>query len=85
MRVGKYKYDSSDELGKGFSSNVYKGVEILRPHKRYAIKVINLKKFRGSNMEMLETEISTHRNLEHENIVRLYEVVKTSHHYYLIL
>jgi hypothetical protein len=26
VRVGKYKYDSADELGKGFSSNVYKGV-----------------------------------------------------------
>ncbi len=26
VRVGKFKYDSHDELGKGFSSNVYKGV-----------------------------------------------------------
>lgn len=26
VRVGKYKYDISEELGRGFSSNVYKGV-----------------------------------------------------------
>jgi hypothetical protein len=50
VRVGRYKYDTTDELGRGFSSNVFKGVEILKGHKRYAIKVINLNKFRGANI-----------------------------------
>ena len=57
VRVGIYKYSTNDDLGKGYSSKVYKGVEIERTHKRYAIKVIELKKFRGSNLEMLEAEI----------------------------
>lgn len=57
IRVGKYKYDPKDELGKGFSGKVYKGVEIVRQHKRYAIKVVDLKKFKGSNMDLLENEI----------------------------
>ena len=26
IRVGKYKYDPKDELGKGFSGHVFKGV-----------------------------------------------------------
>jgi hypothetical protein len=54
VRVGRYKYDSAEELGKGFSSRVYKGVEVLRPHVRVAVKVIDLRKFRGSSMDMLE-------------------------------
>jgi serine/threonine protein kinase len=84
VRVGRYKYDSGEELGKGFSSRVYKGVEILRPHIRVAIKVIDLRKFRGS-MDMLEEEIAVHRGLDHEHVVRLLEAIKTSHHYYLVL
>jgi hypothetical protein len=28
IRVSKYKYSIEDELGKGFTSKVYKGVEI---------------------------------------------------------
>jgi serine/threonine protein kinase len=85
VKVGIYKYSTEDELGKGYSSRVYKGVEIEKIHKRYAIKVIELKKFRGSNLEMLEAEIEIHRHLLHENILRLHEVIKTPYFYYLIL
>lgn len=83
--IGKYKYSTNDELGKGFSSKVYKAVEIEHVHKRYAIKVIELKKFRGSNLEMLEAEIDIHQHLQHENVLRLYEVIKTPTFYYLVL
>ena len=51
--MGKYKYDPLDELGRGFSGNVFKAVEIVKQHKRYAIKVVNLKKFKGANLDML--------------------------------
>lgn len=85
VRVGIYKYSTEDELGKGYSSRVYKGVEIERINHRYAIKVIELKKFRGSSLEMLEAEIEIHRGLVHENVLRLHEVIKTPYFYYLIL
>ena len=85
VKVGIYKYSTEEELGKGYSSRVYKGVEIERIHKRYAIKVIELKKFRGSSLEMLEAEIEIHRQLVHENVLRLYEVIKTPYFYYLVL
>lgn len=55
--IGKYKYSENDELGKGFSGKVFKAIETLKPHKRYAIKVIDLQKFRGENLKMLESEI----------------------------
>jgi serine/threonine protein kinase len=51
--IGKYKYNSEELLGKGFTSRVFKGVEVENIYKRYAIKVIELKKFRGSSLEML--------------------------------
>lgn len=53
IRVGAYKYREQDLLGKGFSSKVYKASHINNPDERYAIKVINLKKFKASNIAML--------------------------------
>ena len=71
VRVGRYKYDPKDELGKGFSGKVYKGVEIGKSHKRVAVKAVDLKKFKGSNLDMLENEIEIHRSFDNENIVKL--------------
>ena len=70
--IGKYKYSENDELGKGYSGKVYKAVEASKLNKRFAIKVIDLQKFRGENLKMLETEIEIHKSLDHENIVKLH-------------
>jgi hypothetical protein len=40
--IGKYKYFMDSLLGSGYSSKVYKGTEVDKPQKRYAIKVIEL-------------------------------------------
>lgn len=85
MRVGRFKYDPKDELGKGYSGKVYKGVEIGRSHRRVAIKAVDLKKFKGNNLDMLENEIEIHKSLEHDNIVKLLEVIKMPQYYYLIM
>jgi serine/threonine protein kinase len=42
-------------LGKGFSSKVYKASHLNNSDEKYAIKVINLKKFKASNHAMLES------------------------------
>lgn len=55
--MGNYKFCIEEVLGKGYSSKVYKGVEIGKEHKKYAIKAVDLKKFRGCNLDILETEI----------------------------
>jgi serine/threonine protein kinase len=34
---------------------------------------------------MLEAEIDIHRGLVHDNVVRLYEVIKTAYYYYIIM
>lgn len=56
-RVGPYKYKESSLIGKGFSSQVYKGYHQDDPTKPYAIKAINLKKFKASSLKLLENEI----------------------------
>lgn len=53
VRVGRFKYDPEEELGKGYSSKVYKGMEIGRSHRRVAIKMIDLKTFKGKNLAIL--------------------------------
>jgi hypothetical protein len=40
-------------LGSGYSSKVFKGTEVDKPQKLYAIKVIELKKFSGDSLKML--------------------------------
>jgi serine/threonine protein kinase len=70
--VGKYKYDPKDELGRGFSGKVYKGVEIDKPQRRYAIKVVSLQKFKGHSLDMLQSEIDIQLSLSHEHIVKLH-------------
>jgi hypothetical protein len=52
-------------LGEGYSSKVYKGTEVDRPQKRYAIKVIELQKFEEETLKMLEQEINIHLKLKH--------------------
>ena len=57
LKVGPYKYKENAVLGKGFSSQVYKGFHEQEPNKIFAIKVINLKKFKSSSLKLLENEI----------------------------
>lgn len=84
LRVGSYKYREQDLLGKGFSSKVYKANHISNSEDRYAIKVINLKKFKASNISMLESQIEVHRTLSHPNVVQFYDAYKTQNYYYII-
>ena len=64
---------------------MYQGIEVNKPQKRYAVKVINLSKFEGENFEMLEQEIDIHLSIKHQNIVNCYDVIKTKKVYYLVL
>lgn len=49
-----------------------------------AIKIIDMKKFKSSSLKLVENEISIHRNLNHPNIVRCYDVYKTEEYCYIV-
>lgn len=75
--VGPYRFKEQDLIGKGFSSKVYKAYHSQREGETFAIKVINLSKFKSSNLTMLQNEIEVHRIINHPNIVKFYDAYKT--------
>lgn len=52
QKIGDYVYSRSQEIGRGYSSRVYKARK-MGSTEVYAVKVIELKKYTNSNMEML--------------------------------
>lgn len=45
--IGKYNYSTNDYLGEGFSSKVYKAFLNSNKKDKFAIKVIELDRFKG--------------------------------------
>ncbi|KAI9919277.1 hypothetical protein PsorP6_017243 [Peronosclerospora sorghi] len=80
--IGDYVVTS--KLGSGSFAVVYKGY-----HKSsktpVAIKALSLHKLNGKLLANLEMEISIMRQIDHPNIVKLYEIKKTDKHMYLML
>lgn len=73
---GKYVYYEKDLIGKGYSSHVYKGSHVGNPQsKNFAIKILDLSKIKGFLFDLLKKEISIHRNLDHPNIVKCFDVI----------
>ena len=52
MQIGDYFYRPSEEIGAGYSSRVYRASD--RDCRSYAIKVIDMKRFSASGLEMLD-------------------------------
>jgi serine/threonine protein kinase len=81
-RVGKY------ELGKTLGSGSFSKVKLGQDDdgKQYAVKIIDKEQLVREHMEeQLKREISIMRMLNHPNIVRLYDVLQTQNHIYLVL
>ena len=81
--IGPYTYFTDKQIGSGYSSKVYKGIK--GGDEEYAVKVIELKKFSHSNLEMLENEIAIISQLDHPNVIRCHDVYKTSTRCYIVM
>ncbi|KAG7375882.1 Serine/threonine-protein kinase ulk2 [Phytophthora pseudosyringae] len=80
--IGDYVVTS--KLGSGSFAVVYKGCH--RTSKTpVAIKALSLHKLNKKLLENLEMEIAIMRQIDHPNVVKLYEIKKTDKHMYLIL
>lgn len=77
--IGDYYY-STNPIGKGSFSIIYKGFHITTK-KKVAIKRIT----KYIDKKYLDSEINLMKNLNNENILQLYEVLKVKNCYYLIL
>jgi serine/threonine protein kinase len=71
-------------IGRGSFSNVYKAYH-YETKEMYAMKVVSLKNLANKMIENIETEISIMIKIKHDNIVRLYETIKTDKHICLLI
>ena len=77
------EYDLKEELGKGAFSVVRKATS-KQNKQDYAVKIINTRRLSSREYQKLEREARICRQLNHENIVRLYDTIHEEHCYYLI-
>jgi serine/threonine-protein kinase ULK/ATG1 len=90
-RIKDYLYDMEAVLGKGNFSTVYRATrETTRtpspyPDEAFAVKVVQLASLTFKKLEeLLEQEISIIRSLDHPNVIRCVEVLKSANHCYFI-
>ncbi|KAL7689484.1 putative protein kinase [Plasmopara halstedii] len=77
-------YIVTSKLGSGSFAVVYKGYHKMSKTP-VAIKALSLHKLNGKLLSNLEMEIAIMRQIDHRNIVKLYEIKKTDKHMYLVL
>jgi serine/threonine-protein kinase ULK/ATG1 len=80
--IGEYVVTS--KLGSGSFAVVYKGYHRVTKVP-VAIKALSLHKLNSKLLANLEMEIAIMRQIDHPNIVKLYEIKKTEKHMYLML
>lgn len=81
---GEYTILKDRELGRGSYAVVYEGYR-NKDQKTLAIKVISMAKLDKKLLSNLEIEIETMRNCKHENIIELYDVIRSKNHIYLVM
>lgn len=78
-------YLLKEVLGNGNFGTVYRGKD-LNTNEIRAIKMILAKNvLKPQEKKALSREIQIMRNLDHENIVKLYDYLETMNHHYLVL
>ena len=72
-------------LGRGQYGSVHYGYLKDNPNKYYAVKVIDRKRIRGKNHELLVNEIEIMTEIQHRHVVSLIAGTKTQTNYYLVM
>lgn len=85
--VDKYFYNLNEKLGQGSFGTVYLGHSIENPSQVYAIKVIPISILQTDPTlrESLLNEMKVMGLLNHENIVRCYDVLSSINNHYFIM
>ena len=71
-------------MGSGYISKVKKGVH-KGTGKTYAVKIMSMSKLSNGERRALKRELDTHRCLDHDNIVKLYNSFEVDGSLYIIL
>lgn len=76
-------YRLIDQIGSGGFSRVFIAVNTDN-NDIVAIKMIEIKLLKSHNLELLKNEVNILLNMDHPNIIKLKDFVKTNKHYYLV-
>ena len=83
MIVGNYELIQS--IGRGYFGEIYLGNSIDNKNNKYFIERIDREKIEKDNsFQYFKNELSILKSLNHPNIIKLIETVKTKKHYYTI-
>ena len=76
-----------EKIGQGQFASVYKARLQSDPSKIFAVKMVNKKKLviNDKLSELLQTEIAIMQEINHQNIMHLYEFMESQNNYYLVL
>jgi serine/threonine protein kinase len=77
-------YVITQKIGKGSFSKVYKAYH-KKTNKLYALKIFETKKFSEKILQSIYNEIKILMEIDHPNIVKLHETIKTKEYIYLVL
>ena len=82
--ISNYSYEMNQIIGKGYSSQVFKGKNDLN-NQTVAIKVIDMKMLQSAiHQELLQNEILTLKAIDNPYIMKLFDVFQTQHNTYII-
>lgn len=76
-------YKMGKQLGEGAFSVVKDGVH-KQSHESFAIKIVTKSKLTREDEDALKDEIAVLRELQHQHIIRLYDVFDEPQYYYLV-
>jgi len=81
-----FDLEKKKRLGSGAFGDVYLGVNKI-DNKQYAIKVMDKAKIMesGATLDIIHREISIHRKIKHDNVVKVYSHFENDHFFYLIM
>ncbi|CAD8133722.1 unnamed protein product [Paramecium octaurelia] len=83
-QIDHYSYLLNEEIGRGFSSKVYKGKDDVS-QELVAVKVIDMKMIKQSiHSQLLKNEINALRSFNSKHIMKLHDVFQTQNNTYII-
>lgn len=77
-------YDVEEKLGSGSFATVKRCVR-LKDKREFALKIVKKKGMDAKELESLKQEVQILMNLNHPNVVKLYEVFDTSKKMYMVM
>jgi len=78
------RYRLGDELGRGASGKVYRGLD-TQTGQHVAVKQVSLERLKPADISSIMTEVELLKSLNHENVVRYLGSFQTRHHLYIVM